>query len=116
MILTCEKFLSSRNIFSLQTAEQLLKIECNKGTWKRGTPIAFNPDLSHTSLSKMFLLKLFAVTFIIFVFLSRVVPNLSRIIFSKPKARKNRNKSNEIIHADLGGIRGGDVYVVERDD
>lgn len=86
----------------------------------RGTLTAFNPDLSHTSLSKMFLLK---TAFCYIVALNISCRSLhsrfsgpQREYFSQTRsARKLCYKSNEIMYADLRIVEaGGDERWRER--
>ena len=82
----------------------------------RSTPTAFNPDLSHTH-RKRFALWTVLLHFYIFVFRSLSLTSL-REIFPKPKkrAQKHRNKSNKIIHVDLGlqeGWNGKGSYIID---
>lgn len=68
----------------MQQGDEKQKTQQNENI--RGTLTAFNPDLSHTSLSRMFSLKLLFVTFHISVFLYRS-SSPQREHFPKPEAR-----------------------------
>lgn len=88
--------------FNFPSKKTTNRVGCDATGDDRGTPTAFNPDSSHTSLSK----NVFIVTDFVFFFVISAILVRSGKFFPNPE----RNKSNEIIHADLESGRGGRLF------